>query len=198
MRLLIASNNKHKVREIKEILSKYYTDIMSLKDAGIDIDVVEDGTTFMENALKKAHEVLQASNFDAVLADDSGLMVDALDGAQGVYSARFAGEGHDDDANNAKLIEVMKDVDDDKRTCRFVTVAVIARKGKKDITATGYVEGKLLREKRGENGFGYDPLFYYEPFGKTFAEMNEQEKNSVSHRKNALEGVRKALEEEEK
>lgn len=116
MRLVIASNNAHKVAEIRAILAPYYDEILSLKDAGITIDVVEDGETFEDNARKKAEEVLAVAHADAVLSDDSGLMVDALGGAPGVYSARYAGEGHDDAANNAKLLEAMQSVPDG-RTC---------------------------------------------------------------------------------
>lgn len=114
MRLIIASNNAHKVREIKEILGDYFSEILSLKEAGIAIDVEEDGETFEQNALKKAQEVLKIADADAALSDDSGLMVDALDGAPGVYSARFAGEGHDDAANNAKLMDMMRLVPEEK------------------------------------------------------------------------------------
>ena len=118
MRLIIASNNAHKVREIKEILGDYFSEILSLKEAGIAIDVEEDGETFEQNALKKAQEVLKIADADAALSDDSGLIVDALDGAPGVYSARFAGEGHDDAANNAKLMDMMRLVPEEKRTAR--------------------------------------------------------------------------------
>lgn len=115
MKLVIASNNAHKIAEIKAILAPYFDEILSLKDAGIVIDVVEDGETFAENARKKAEEVLAVADADAVLSDDSGLMVDALGGAPGVYSARYAGEGHDDAANNAKLLDAMRDVPDSAR-----------------------------------------------------------------------------------
>lgn len=121
MRLIIASNNAHKVREIRQIVGKYFTDMSTLRDAGLSIDVVEDGTTFQENAIKKAEEVLAAaSGFDAALADDSGLIVDALNGAPGVYSARYAGEGHNDADNNRKLMEDMKNVPDELRSCRLL------------------------------------------------------------------------------
>ncbi len=194
MKLIIASNNAHKVAEIKAILSPFFTEMVTLKEAGIDIDVVEDGTTFEENAVKKAVEILAAAPFaDAAISDDSGLMVDALDGAPGVYSARFAGDGHDDEANNAKLVSLLENVEDEKRTGRFVSAVALARKDMKTLTALGSVEGKILREKRGENGFGYDPLFYYEPLEKSFAELSAEEKNSLSHRKNALTALYELL-----
>ena len=196
MKLVIASNNAHKVAEIKAILAPYFDEILSLRDAGITIDVVEDGDTFEANARKKAEEVLAVAAADAVLSDDSGLMVDALGGAPGVYSARYAGEGHDDAANNAKLLEAMQNVPDDARTCRFVSAIALARRGRETIVRLGKVEGMLLSAPRGTSGFGYDPLFYYVPAGKTFAELDASEKNLVSHRKRGFEAVRAALEEE--
>ncbi|MBR5292712.1 MAG: XTP/dITP diphosphatase [Clostridia bacterium] len=196
MKLIIASNNAHKVTEIKAILGDYYEQILSLRDAGIEIDVEEDADTFEGNALKKASEIFDAVDADAVLSDDSGLEVDALGGAPGVYSARYAGEGHDDAANNAKILENMKDVADEKRSCRFVSAVALVRKDKQPIVLRGTVEGMLLRAPQGENGFGYDPLFFYEPFNKSFAELTADEKNAVSHRKNALEALRAVLEQE--
>jgi len=196
MKLLIASNNAHKVREIKEILTDYFDEMVTLREAGLDIDVVEDGKTFRENAVKKATEILAQSGFDAALADDSGLCVDALGGAPGVYSARYAGEGHDDRANNALLMENMKDVPDEKRTCRFVSAVALARRGQPVLVVEGKAEGLLLRAPAGENGFGYDPYFYYPPLKKAFAELTAQEKNSVSHRRASLDALRNALRRE--
>ena len=196
MRLIIASNNANKIREIRQILGARY-ELFSLKDAGIDIDVVEDGDTFAENAIKKAEEVLHAAqDFDAALADDSGLVVDALDGAPGVYSARFAGEGKSDAANNEKLLRLMQDIPWENRTCRFACAVAFARKDQPTICEMGYCEGRLLDAPRGENGFGYDPLFYYEPAGMSFAEIPAEEKNQVSHRRNALENLKTALQKE--
>ena len=200
MRLLLATNNAHKAREIIEILGDSFSEIVTLREAGIDIDVVEDGATFRENALKKAVETLAAANgrFDAVLADDSGLCVDALFGAPGVYSARFAGEGHNDAKNNAKLISLLADVPDEKRTARFCCCIALARVGMEPIAVQGEVEGTILHEARGENGFGYDPYFFYAPFGKSFAELSAEEKNSVSHRKRALLLLKEALHVEDR
>lgn len=197
MKLIIASNNAHKVREIKEIIGDFFTSMDTLKEAGLNIDVVEDGTTFQENALKKATEVLaNAPGYDAALADDSGLIVDALGGAPGVYSARYAGEGHNDVENNAKLLENMADVPDSERTCRFASSIALVRRSAPTITVIGYAEGILLRERRGENGFGYDPLFYYPPLDKSFAELTAEEKNKVSHRSASLALLKEALEKE--
>ena len=196
MKLLIASNNAHKVREIEEILSGYFDEMVTLREAGLDIDVVEDGATFRENAVKKATEILEKSGFDAALADDTGLCVDALGGAPGVYSARYAGEGHDTAANNALLMERMADVPDGKRTCRFICCVALARRGRPVLAVEGKAEGMLLRAPAGENGFGYDPYFFYPPMNKSFAELTAREKNSVSHRRAALDALRRALDEE--
>ena len=196
MKLLIASNNAHKVREIKEILAGHFDEMVTMREAGLDIDVVEDGKTFRENAVKKATEILEKSGFDATLADDTGLCVDALGGAPGVYSARYAGEAHDTAANNALLMENMKDVPDGERTCRFTCCVALARRGRPVLVVEGKAEGLLLRAPVGENGFGYDPYFFYPPLGKSFAELTAQEKNNVSHRRAALDALRKALDAE--
>lgn len=200
MKLLLATNNAHKAQEIREILRDSFSEIVTMRDAGIVLDVVEDGATFRENALKKAIETLDYAKdrFDAVLADDSGLCVDALNGAPGVFSARFSGEGHDDAANNSKLIRLLKDVPFEQRTARFCCCVALARREHAPIAVQGEVEGKILFEARGENGFGYDPYFYYEPFGKSFAELSSEEKNSVSHRKRALMLLRETLNVEDR
>ena len=196
MKLLIASNNAHKVQEISQILSPYFEELVTMKQAGLSIDVVEDGTTFAQNALKKAQEIFEKSGYDAVLADDSGLCVDALGGAPGVYSARSCGEGHDDAANNALLMKNMEEVPDPKRTCRFMCCVALVRRGKAPIVVEGTAEGLLLRKAQGENGFGYDPYFFYPPLKKSFAQLTSEEKNQVSHRKNALDKLRLALDKE--
>lgn len=197
MKLIIASNNAHKAREIRQILGDSFTDMHTLSEAGLTIDVVEDGTTFVQNAVKKAEEVLAAATgYDAALADDSGLIVDALGGAPGVYSARYAGEQHSDANNNKKLVADMAEVPDAQRTCRFASAVALSRRGRPTLTAEGACEGLLLREPRGENGFGYDPYFYYVPAGRSFAELSAEEKNAVSHRRRALEALRALLEAE--
>jgi non-canonical purine NTP pyrophosphatase, rdgB/HAM1 family len=194
MKLLLATNNAHKAQEIREILSDSFTEIVTMREAGIDFEAVEDGATFRENALKKAEETLAfaSDRFDAVLADDSGLCVDALNGAPGVYSARFA-EAHNDAANNQKLIALLRDVPEERRTARFCCCVALARKGLPSIAAQGEVDGTILFEARGSNGFGYDPYFYYAPFEKSFAELSADEKNAESHRKRALMKLREAL-----
>lgn len=195
MKLLLATNNAHKAQEIRAILADRFSEIVTMREAGIDFEVEEDGVTFRENALKKAVETLAyvGDRFDAVLADDSGLCVDALDGAPGVYSARFSGEGHNDAANNAKLIRLLQNVPDELRTARFCCCIALARRGLDPIVVQGEVEGTILHEARGENGFGYDPYFFYAPFGKSFAELSSEEKNAVSHRKRALTLLSEAL-----
>ena len=200
MKLLLATNNAHKAREIREILKDSFSEIVTMRDAGVTFEVEEDGLTFRENALKKAVETLAfvQDRFDAVLADDSGLCVDALNGAPGVFSARFSGEAHNDAANNAKLIRLLENVPDDRRTARFCCCVALARTGRETIAVQGEVEGTILHEARGENGFGYDPYFYYAPFQKSFAELSAEEKNAVSHRKRALMLLREALDVEDR
>ena len=195
MRLVIASNNKNKVREIKEILGDRFDAVIPMREAGIELDVVEDADSFMDNARKKAVEAAALLPDDAVLADDSGLCVDALGGAPGVYSARYAGEGHDDAANRKKLLEALSDVPFSERNAHFACAMVLIRPGCGVMNAYGRVDGKILFEERGENGFGYDSLFLYEPENLSFAEIDAERKNAVSHRRNALMLVLAALKE---
>ncbi|MBQ5987608.1 MAG: XTP/dITP diphosphatase [Clostridia bacterium] len=200
MKLLLATNNAHKAQEIREILKDSFSEIATMREAGIELKVEETGMTFRENALKKAVETLAyaGDRFDAVLADDSGLCVDALDGAPGVFSARFSGEGHNDAANNAKLIRLLESVPDERRTAKFCCCVALARRDREPIVVQGEVDGTILHASRGENGFGYDPYFYYAPFGKSFAELSAEEKNAVSHRKRALMLLREALDVEDR
>jgi XTP/dITP diphosphohydrolase len=193
MKLIVASNNQHKISEIEKNLENLDMEVLSLRDAGIDIDVVEDGETFEENAFKKAKEVFDIVKDAYVLADDTGLMVDALNGAPGVYSARFSGEDATAEKNNAKLLSLLKDTEDKDRGAKFVCVMVLIMGQSKVVKVRGEIEGSILREPRGDNNFGYDPLFYVKELGKTFAEMSLEEKNTVSHRGRALEKLREAL-----
>lgn len=191
MDFLIATHNMKKRDELQRILSPLGVHVLTADEAGVDLtDVEETGTTFEENALLKARSGCKEGKMPCI-ADDSGLCVDALDGAPGVYSARFAGEHGNDDKNNEKLLSLLSDVPPEKRTARFVsTVACVFPDGR-ELVVRGECEGKIGYEKRGENGFGYDPLFYVGE--RTFAEFTPEEKDTVSHRGNALRALTEAL-----
>lgn len=190
MKLIIASNNAHKIYEIKKILSDRFSEIISLKEAGIDHETVEDGTTFMENAMKKAREIAEISGV-AALADDSGICVDALGGAPGIYSARFSGEHGDDAANNALLLEKLSGVEN--RAAHYTCAMALVYPDGREVSAEGYMYGDIIDSPRGSRGFGYDPLFVLRGETRTVAEMTDEEKNAVSHRAAALEALIKKL-----
>ena len=193
MKLIVASNNAHKVEELRAILSGLGFEVCALKDIGLHVEPEENGETFEENSLIKASATLRACGF-ATVADDSGLMVDALGGAPGVYSARYAGEDGNTEKNNAKLLAALQGVPQDKRTAHFVSVvACVFPDGREDIVVRGECPGEILTSPRGKTGFGYDPLFWYAPFGKTYAEMTAEEKNSISHRGVAMQAFAKAF-----
>lgn len=186
MKVVLASQNKHKIAELQALLAKHIPDIevISLAEAGFTGEIVEDGETFEDNAYIKA--CAAASTGHIGLGDDSGLCVRALGGAPGIYSARYAGEHGDDGANNRLLLKNLEGVED--RHAEFVCVIACAFPEKDEgLFCRGATEGRIIDEYKGEGGFGYDPLFYYEPFGKTFAEMTPEEKNSISHRGKAIE-----------
>lgn len=195
MKLAIATNNQHKLQEIRAILGDSFEELLSLKDLGIDVDVEETGTTLEENALIKARAILALSGI-ATLADDTGLMVDALNGAPGVYSARYAGEEHNDAKNRALLLKNLDGVKD--RSAHFATVIALCYPDGKTLTASGRVNGKILLSERGTEGFGYDSLFFSTELGKTFAEATQAEKNSVSHRGRALRAMLELVKSQEK
>ncbi|MEA4927376.1 MAG: ribonuclease PH [Candidatus Limiplasma sp.] len=188
--LVVATGNAHKLKELRAILGGQ-CELISMRDAGFDGDVEENGETFEQNAALKAEAVMRATGLPA-LADDSGLAVDALDGAPGVRSARYAGDHGDDGANNRLLLENMQGVTN--RSCKFVCAMALALPGEATRTVRGECPGTLLTERRGESGFGYDPLFLYET-GLTFAQMGETQKNAVSHRARASALMRDVLEE---
>lgn len=190
MRLIIASNNKHKIKEIKEILGGKFEEIVSLREAGIDHETVEDGKTFAENAYKKAREIAEISGA-ASLADDSGICVDALDGAPGIFSARFAGEHGNDEANNALVLEKLKGKAD--RGAHYTCAISLVYPDGTHISAEGYMYGDITENPRGFGGFGYDPLFVLKGESRTVAEMSEDEKNAVSHRRRALDALLEKL-----
>lgn len=193
-RIIIASQNKHKIEEIEAITKKFGMTIVSRNDAGIpDVEVVEDGETFEENSYKKAHEIMKLSG-EMTIADDSGLMVDALDGAPGVYSARFSGEGATDKSNNEKLLALLADTPYEKRTAKFVSVITMIYPDGDKIVARGECPGHIITEERGCGGFGYDPLFVPDGYDMTFAELGSEEKNKVSHRARALAELERQLE----
>ena len=197
-KIILASNNLKKIKEIKEILNGLPYEVYSLKDMNIDIEVEEDGLTFEENAKKKAKEIheylLNKKNSDfIVLSDDSGLEVDCLNGAPGIYSARYAGEHGNDYNNNVKLLEDMKAFKGDDRSARFVCVIAVVFEDGNVKTVRGEVEGRIIEELKTEGGFGYDPLFFYNGFNKTFGEATPEEKNEISHRGNALKKLKEIL-----
>ena len=181
--LVLATHNQGKIEEFKMLLSGFPIEVKSLKDFGPIPPVVEDGETFEDNAYKKAHDTARILGFPA-LADDSGLRVEALDGLPGVYSARYAGEGASDQENNLKLLEAMKGKEN--RKAIFECVIVIAVPRGPALIYEGRCEGRITHEMRGNNGFGYDPVFYYPPRKETFAQMPPDEKNRVSHRGKAM------------
>lgn len=189
-RVVVASGNAHKLKELGDIFGGM-VELISMKDAGFEGDIEENGTTFEENAVIKAEAVSRATGLPA-LADDSGLSVDALGGAPGVYSARYAGDHGNDQANNDLLLQNMRGVTN--RACRFVCAMALALPGESTRVVRGECPGELLEQRAGGGGFGYDPLFRYHT-GKTFAEMTEKEKNAVSHRAVAAEKMRGVLAE---
>lgn len=186
MKIVLASRNAKKIKELRELLIENIPDIeiLSLDDVGIYEDIVEDGETFEDNAFIKAYAAARSGYIG--IGDDSGLAVNALDGAPGVYSARYSGEHGNDEENNVCLLKNLADKSD--RSAKFVSViaCVFPEEKSKGYFFRGETEGVILEEYRGDGGFGYDPLFYYEPTGKTFAEMTAEEKNSISHRGKAM------------
>ena len=186
MKVVLASKNKHKLEEICRITEQFDIQLVMESELGVDIDVEETGTTFEENSFLKADAVMKATGLPA-LADDSGIAVDALNGEPGIYSARYGFDDTLDDWGRLQLLlKNTEDVPDGQRQAQFVCVITMVTPEGKIIQARGEIHGELLREPRGENGFGYDPIFYYPPLGKTTAELSPEEKNRVSHRANAL------------
>lgn len=193
---VLASSNKNKIREFREILCERASEllgveapeieILSLYDIGFTEEIIEDGATFEENAMIKAHAVAKVTHYPCI-ADDSGLEVDALNGAPGIYSARYAGEHGNDKANNALLLENLADKADRSASFVCAIACVLPDELERGHYFRGETEGIIIDEYRGEGGFGYDPLFLYEPMGKTFAELSGEEKNAISHRGKAIE-----------
>lgn len=194
--IVAASKNKHKIEEIEAITKKFGMEVIARDKAGVpdDLEIEEDGETFEENSLKKAKGILEACG-QPTIADDSGLMVDYLGGAPGVYSARFAGEDGNDEKNNEKLLFLLQDVPAAEKTAKFVSVITLAFPDGKTIVARGECPGRIIDTATGENGFGYDPLFVPNGYDKTFAQLTSEEKNSISHRAVALKELERQLKE---
>ena len=195
MKVVLASKNRHKLVEISKITEQFDMELVLQSDLGVDIDVEENGSTFEENSFIKAEAVMKATGLPA-LADDSGIAVDALNGEPGIYSARY---GFDDSLDDWGRLELLlkntEHVPDGERQAQFVCVITMVTPNGQTIQARGEIHGELTREAKGENGFGYDPIFYYPPLGKTTAELSPEEKNQVSHRANALKVFYEKLKE---
>ncbi|KKB43380.1 XTP/dITP diphosphatase [Bacillus thermotolerans] len=190
--VIIATKNKGKASEFAAIFSEYGIETKTLLDYPSLPDVEETGETFEENAVLKA-EAISKQTGTLVIADDSGLVVDALSGRPGVYSARYAGEQKDDEANIQKVLTELKGVPDEKRTARFYCALAVAMPGKETVTVFGTCEGRIIASKRGTNGFGYDPIFFVDDLNKTLAELKSDEKNSISHRGEAIKKLKAVL-----
>ena len=195
-KLILATSNKDKAREIAEILSDTPFVVTTMKEEGYDPDIVEDGKTFEENALIKARAVHALAEGAYVMADDSGLCIDALDGAPGIYSARFCGEDSTYPEKFAKIFEMLKDVPEEKRTAKFVCSIAVVRPDGSEFTVRGEVCGVLHEKPEGDGGFGYDPIFYVPEFGMTTAQMTKEQKNSISHRGKASRAMADILKSE--
>ena len=192
-RIIAATQNKHKIREIGQITEKFGYEIIGRDDAGVpNVEIVEDGETFEENSYKKAVGVMMLCN-EVTIADDSGIMIDALDGAPGIYSARFSGEDATDEKNNEKMIELLKDVPYEKRTAKYVAVITMAFPDGETIVARGECHGHIAFEAVGNGGFGYDPYFIPLGYDTTFGVISAEEKNRISHRAKALEELERKL-----
>lgn len=195
MKVVLASKNKHKLIEISKITEQFGFELVMESELGLDIDVEETGSSFEENSFLKADAVMKATGLPA-LADDSGIAVDALNGEPGIYSARYGFDDSLDDWGRLKLLlKNTEQVPDGKRQAQFVCVITMVTPDGNVIQARGEIHGELLREPRGENGFGYDPIFYYPPLGMTTAQMSPEDKNRVSHRANALRAFYEKLKE---
>lgn len=192
--IILASNNKDKVKEVKEILKGY--DIISMKEAGIDVDIEENGTTFEENALIKARAIMKLTG-QITMADDSGLEIDYLNKAPGVYSARFMGHDTSYDIKNKALIQKLEGVKGSDRSGRFVCAIAVCFPDGRKIVKRGTMEGLIAEEIKGDNGFGYDPIVYLPEYGKTSGELAPEEKNKISHRGKALALIKEELDKSE-
>lgn len=194
-RIVFATGNADKMVEIREILKDLGMEILSMKEAGVNPEIVEDGSTFEENALIKARAVHALLPDDIVMADDSGLEIDYLNKEPGIYSARYMGEDTSYDVKNGELLRRMEGVPDEKRTARFVCAIAAVFPDGEEKTALGTIEGRVGYEIKGEHGFGYDPIFYLPEYGCTTAELPPEKKNEISHRGRGLQQMKKMIEE---
>lgn len=200
-KIIFATGNEGKMKEIREILDGLTflgekAQILSMKEAGIDIDIIEDGTTFEENAMIKARAVAGAAKEAIVLADDSGLVIDYLNGEPGIYSARYLGKDTSYRVKNANLVQRLEGVPDEKRSARFVCAIAAVLPDGRELSTRGTIEGRIGYEEKGLNGFGFDPIFYVPEIGKYTAELSDEDKNRISHRGKALRAMREELEKE--
>ena len=200
-KIIFATGNEGKMKEIREILDGLTflgekVQILSMKEAGIDIDIIEDGTTFEENAMIKARAVAGPAKEAIVLADDSGLVIDYLNGEPGIYSARYLGKDTSYRVKNANLVQRLEGVPDEKRSARFVCAIAAVLPDGRELSTRGTIEGRIGYEEKGLNGFGFDPIFYVPEIGKYTAELSDEDKNRISHRGKALRAMREELEKE--
>ena len=200
-KIIFATGNEGKMKDIREILDGLTflgekVQILSMKEAGIDIDIIEDGTTFEENAMIKARAVAGAAKEAIVLADDSGLVIDYLNGEPGIYSARYLGKDTSYRVKNANLVQRLEGVPDEKRSARFVCAIAAVLPDGRELSTRGTIEGRIGYEEKGLNGFGFDPIFYVPEIGKYTAELSDEDKNRISHRGKALRAMREELEKE--
>lgn len=203
MKIIVATGNKDKVKEIREIMGDMGACVVAMKEAGVSVEAKEDGSTFLENAVIKAKAVAAVAAKDdkwkdaIVIADDSGLVIDALNGEPGIYSARYLGHDTSYRVKNADLISRLAGVPDEARSARFICAIAAVCPGGEVLTTEGTMEGRIAYEERGENGFGYDPIFYLPQFGLSSAELSPEEKNSISHRGSAMRAMREKLADSE-
>lgn len=191
-KIVFATTNAGKIKEIKEILADFDVEVVSMKEMNITTDVEENGATFEENSLIKARAISKLTGLPA-LADDSGLEIDYLNGEPGIYSARYLGRDTDYDYKNNYIIDELKDAKDEERSARFVCVISLVLPDGREFVKKGVMEGRIGYEIKGENGFGYDPIFYLPEYGKTSAEISAEEKNKISHRGKALSAMKEVI-----
>ena len=195
-RIVFATGNKNKMKEIRMIMADLNLPILSMKEAGVEKEIIEDGATFQENALIKAKAIAELLPDDIVMADDSGLEIDYLNKEPGIYSARYMGEHTSYDIKNNHILERLKGVPKEQRTARFVCAVAAVFPGGKSIVVNGTMEGRIADHIAGENGFGYDPIFWLDDYGCTSAEISPEEKNSLSHRGKALRAIKQQIMEQ--